>query len=118
MATRPGGVTTACTDANHRALRDRAAYRALQFTPSGSQASIIFEVFHDAGGGLGGFHAGTDGRAPGPGFARPPRGTYASFTDPDGDAWLLREITERFPGVRAAGPGVRPGTQRARRMQC
>ena len=66
MATRPGGVRTACTGANHRALRDRAVYRVLQFTSSGSQASIIFEVFHYAGGGLGGSHAGTDGRAPGP----------------------------------------------------
>jgi hypothetical protein len=98
MATRPGGVTTACTDANHRALRDRAAYRALQFTPSGSQASIIFEVFHDAGGGLGGSHAGTDGRAPGPDPQNCSYATYASFSDPDGDGWLLQEPTERPPG--------------------
>jgi catechol 2,3-dioxygenase-like lactoylglutathione lyase family enzyme len=59
----------------------------------------VSEVFHDAGGGLGGgFQAGTEGRAPG----RDPQGrsyaSYASFSDPDGNGWLLQEITERLPG--------------------
>ena len=87
MATRPGGVTTACTGATI-ALRDRAVYRVLRFTPSGSQASILFAVFHDAGGGLGGVHAGTGGH-PGPGFPRPLLRHVWSFSDPDGDGWLL-----------------------------
>jgi hypothetical protein len=44
-------------------------------------------VFHLAGG-----------RVPG----RDPQGrtyqTYASFKDPDGNEWLLQEITTRLPG--------------------
>ena len=56
-------------------------------------------VFHDAGGGLGGgFHAGTAGRAPGPDPEGRSYGSYASFSDPDGNGWMLQEITERLPG--------------------
>jgi catechol 2,3-dioxygenase-like lactoylglutathione lyase family enzyme len=111
-------------------------YRVLQFTPPGSQTSIIFgkgvtsaqpgsidrmllavydieaardklvsqgievsEVFHDASGGLGGgFHTGSDGRAAGPDPQRRSYGSYASFSDPDGNVWLLQEIWERLPG--------------------
>jgi catechol 2,3-dioxygenase-like lactoylglutathione lyase family enzyme len=59
----------------------------------------VSEVFHDAGGGLGGgFHAGIGGRAPGPDPARRSYGSYASFNDPDGNVWLLQEIKERLPG--------------------
>ena len=57
------------------------------------------KVFHDAGGGLGGgFLAGTEARAPGPDPQRRSYATYASFSDPDGNVWLLQEITERLPG--------------------
>jgi hypothetical protein len=56
-------------------------------------------VFHDAGGGLGGgFHAGTEGREAGPDPQRRSYGSYASFSDPDGNVWLLQEIKERLPG--------------------
>ena len=121
-------------------------FRVLQFTPPGSEASIIFgtgvtaaapgsidrlllavedidaareqllargaevsEVFHDAGGGLGGgFHAGTEGRAAGPDPEGRSYGSYASFSDPDGNGWLLQEIGTRLPGrvtgARYAGP--------------
>jgi len=59
----------------------------------------VSEVFHDAQGSPGGgFHPATDGRA----FGRDPEGrsyaSYASFEDPDGNRWLLQEITERLPG--------------------
>ncbi len=56
----------------------------------------ISEVFHEAKGGIP--RAKTDGRTPG--FA-PGRATYfsfATFNDPDGNGWILQEITERFPG--------------------
>lgn len=60
---------------------------------------VEVSVFHDAAGGLGGgFYAGTDGRAPGPDPQRRSYASYASFKDPDGNAWLLQEITERLPG--------------------
>jgi catechol 2,3-dioxygenase-like lactoylglutathione lyase family enzyme len=44
------------------------------------------------------FHLGPDGFASGP---DPERGSYrslASFSDPDGNSWLLQEITTRLPG--------------------
>jgi catechol 2,3-dioxygenase-like lactoylglutathione lyase family enzyme len=59
----------------------------------------VSAVFHDAGGGLaGGFYARTEARAPGPDPQRRSYASYASFSDPDGNAWLLQEITERLPG--------------------
>ena len=107
-------------------------WRAVQFTPPGSQCSIQFgkgltsaapgsvkglylvvsdiqaaraelmgsgadvsEVFH-LEGGLD--VSGTKGRAAGP----DPQGrsyfSYASFSDPDGNGWLLQEIKTRLPG--------------------
>jgi catechol 2,3-dioxygenase-like lactoylglutathione lyase family enzyme len=59
----------------------------------------VSEVFHDAGGGLGGgFHAGTTGRAAGRDPDGRSYGSYASFSDPDGNGWLLQEVTTRLPG--------------------
>jgi catechol 2,3-dioxygenase-like lactoylglutathione lyase family enzyme len=55
----------------------------------------VSEVFH---GPAAGFHAGTEGRAQG----RDPQGSsynsFASFSDPDGNVWLLQEIKQRLPG--------------------
>jgi catechol 2,3-dioxygenase-like lactoylglutathione lyase family enzyme len=60
---------------------------------------VEVEVFHDAGGGLGaGFYARAEARAPGADPQRRSYATYASFSDPDGNRWLLQEITERLPG--------------------
>ncbi len=60
---------------------------------------VEVSVFHDAGGGLGGgFDARTEARAPGPDPQRRSYATYASFSDPDGNVWLLQEIKERLPG--------------------
>jgi catechol 2,3-dioxygenase-like lactoylglutathione lyase family enzyme len=110
-----------------------AEYRVVQFTPPGSQASIIFgvgitnaapgsyeglqlvvsdilavrdeltaagvdvsEVFHDETGIF--HHAGTAGRVAGPAENRGSYGSWASFSDPDGNGWILQEITERAPG--------------------
>lgn len=54
------------------------------------------EVFHDAGGVF--HHAGTAEQVPGPDPAHQSYGSYASFDDPDGNAWVLQEITSRLPG--------------------
>jgi len=55
----------------------------------------VSEVFHFAGG----LHVdGTEGRVPGP---HPEGGSYrsfASFSDPDGNSWMLQEIKTRLPG--------------------
>src|SRR5438045_490929 len=58
-----------------------------------SRGVEVSEVFHDAGGGLGGgFHTGTEGRATGADPQRRSYGSYASFSDPDGNVWLLQEL--------------------------
>jgi catechol 2,3-dioxygenase-like lactoylglutathione lyase family enzyme len=41
---------------------------------------------------------GPGGHLPGPDPDRGTYRTYASFSDPDGNGWLLQEITERLPG--------------------
>jgi catechol 2,3-dioxygenase-like lactoylglutathione lyase family enzyme len=53
----------------------------------------VSEVFHGAG-----FSAGTEGRVPGPDPEGKSYGSFASFSDPDGNGFLLQQITERLPG--------------------
>ena len=54
------------------------------------------EVFHDTGGIF--HHAGTDERIAGPDPQRHSYGSFLSFGDPDGNGWILQEITTRLPG--------------------
>lgn len=57
---------------------------------------VEVEVFHDAGGV---FHqAGRTGRLSGPDPERRSYSSFASFSDPDGNVWLLQEVTARLPG--------------------
>jgi hypothetical protein len=44
------------------------------------------------------FHREDQGQVSGPDPERASYGSYASFNDPDGNSWLLQEITERLPG--------------------
>jgi catechol 2,3-dioxygenase-like lactoylglutathione lyase family enzyme len=105
-------------------------FRVLQFTPPGSEASILFgtgvtpagaapvgklllavddvevaraeliergvdvsEVFHGAA-----YRADGQGREPGLDPERKSYASFASFRDPDGNEFLLQEITQRLPG--------------------
>ena len=52
-----------------------------------SRGVEVSEVFHLAGG-----------RVPGPDPQGRSYQTYASFSDPDGNGWLLQEIKTRLPG--------------------
>jgi catechol 2,3-dioxygenase-like lactoylglutathione lyase family enzyme len=61
----------------------------------------VSEVFHDAGGVF--HHAGTEARVAGPAPERGSYGSFASFEDPDGNGWVLQEVTARLPG-RVEGP--------------
>jgi catechol 2,3-dioxygenase-like lactoylglutathione lyase family enzyme len=61
-----------------------------------SRGVDISEIFHDVGGVF--HHAGTEGRVPGPDPQRQSYGSWASFSDPDGNGWMLQEITTRLPG--------------------
>ena len=44
------------------------------------------------------FHLGQGGFVPGPDPERRSYLTYASFSDPDGNGWLLQEVANRPPG--------------------
>jgi catechol 2,3-dioxygenase-like lactoylglutathione lyase family enzyme len=64
-----------------------------------SRGVEVSEPFHDAGGGpAGGLIADTEARAAGPDPERRSYASYAWFRDPDGNRWLLQEVTERAPG--------------------
>jgi predicted enzyme related to lactoylglutathione lyase len=58
----------------------------------------VSEVFHPAfpGGQFRG--AATGGRDVGPATDRASYGSFATFSDPDGNTWLLQEVTTRLPG--------------------
>jgi catechol 2,3-dioxygenase-like lactoylglutathione lyase family enzyme len=102
------------------------AFRAVQFTPPGSPCSIhfgkgvtpaapgaargLFLVVSDIeaaradliarGAAVGELFHRVPGEAPGKGLD-PMRRSYASFatfSDPDGNEWLLQEVTARLPG--------------------
>jgi catechol 2,3-dioxygenase-like lactoylglutathione lyase family enzyme len=64
-----------------------------------SRGVEVSEVFHDASGSLGGgFIAAPEARALGHDPERRSYASYASFSDPDGNRWLLQQLTERLPG--------------------
>jgi catechol 2,3-dioxygenase-like lactoylglutathione lyase family enzyme len=56
----------------------------------------VGEVFHDVSGVF--HHAGAEGRAPGPHPELDDYGSFASFSDPDGNGWLLQQVKVRAPG--------------------
>ncbi|WP_327001682.1 glyoxalase [Dactylosporangium sp. NBC_01737] len=61
-----------------------------------TRGADVSEVFHDAGGVF--HHAGTEARLPGPDPQRQSYGSFATFTDPDGNMFVLQEVTRRLPG--------------------
>jgi catechol 2,3-dioxygenase-like lactoylglutathione lyase family enzyme len=102
--------------------------RIVQFTPPGSAASVTFgqgltpaapgsalgtltvsdiEAAHDdlVSRGIDAldiFHGtpvAADARQPGPDPDRTSYGSFSSFNDPDGNTWLVQEVTTRRPGV-------------------
>jgi catechol 2,3-dioxygenase-like lactoylglutathione lyase family enzyme len=56
----------------------------------------VSETFHDATGIF--HHAGPNGRVNGPAPEHADYGSFVSFSDPDGNGWLLQEIKTRLPG--------------------
>ena len=55
----------------------------------------VSELFHEADPFV---HADPNHRIAGAHPERATYGTYASFSDPDGNGWLLQEISTRLPG--------------------
>jgi catechol 2,3-dioxygenase-like lactoylglutathione lyase family enzyme len=89
------GLTTAApgsVDSLQLVVDDIEAARA-QLVERGVEVS---EVFHDAGGVF--HHAGDQARVPGPAPDRRSYGSFAAFSDPDGNKWFLQEVTTRLPG--------------------
>jgi len=89
------GVTEAAPGSErgvHLVVADVVAARA-ELVAHGVEVS---EVFHDAGGVF--HHAGTLDRVAGPHPERQSYASFASFADPDGNVFVLQEITTRRPG--------------------
>jgi catechol 2,3-dioxygenase-like lactoylglutathione lyase family enzyme len=89
------GLTTAApgsTEGLHLVVTDIEATTA-ELAGLGVEIS---EVFHDAGGVF--HHAGTAERVSGPDPERRSYASFASFSDPDGNGWILQEILTRAPG--------------------
>ena len=61
-----------------------------------SRGAEVSEVFHGATGVF--HHAGTTARVAGPALDHKSKGSFVSFQDPDGNGWLVQEITTRLPG--------------------
>ena len=58
----------------------------------------VSEVFHPETPGAQFQPDGSRGRVSGPADERASYGSFATFTDPDGNSWLLQEVTTRLPG--------------------
>ena len=63
-----------------------------------ARGADISEVFHPAAPGAQFQPGGTSGRASGHAPDDASYGTFATFGDPDGNVWLLQEVTTRLPG--------------------
>jgi catechol 2,3-dioxygenase-like lactoylglutathione lyase family enzyme len=62
------------------------------------QGIDVSEVFHEEALGARFHPAGAADRLSGPAHDRQSYGSFASFSDPDGNGWLLQEVTARLPG--------------------
>jgi len=71
-----------------KAARDQLAERGAEVT----------EVFHNEVAGANFRPGGGNGRLNGLAPERGSYGSYATFSDPDGNTWLLQEVTQRLPG--------------------
>jgi catechol 2,3-dioxygenase-like lactoylglutathione lyase family enzyme len=58
----------------------------------------VSEVFHAETPGAQFQPEGTNGRAGGPAADHASYSSFATFRDPDGNGWLLQEVTTRLPG--------------------
>ena len=63
-----------------------------------SRGVKISEVFHAGTPGAQFQSDGTNGRVGGPAPDQASYSSFATFSDPDGNGWLLQEVTTRIPG--------------------
>ena len=62
------------------------------------RGAAVSEVFHEARLGARFLADGDPEREPGAERGRQTYGSFASFDDPDGNGWIVQEITTRLPG--------------------
>jgi catechol 2,3-dioxygenase-like lactoylglutathione lyase family enzyme len=74
-----------------QAARDELIHRGIN----------VSEPFHDAGGIF--HHVGVKGQVSGANLQRKSYASFASFSDPDGNGWVLQEVTARLTGHIEAG---------------
>jgi catechol 2,3-dioxygenase-like lactoylglutathione lyase family enzyme len=112
-------------DVDHRAGED---FRVVQLTPPGSACSITLMRNPEAAGNLSGmhlvvadadeaarmlreqgvdfagpFHFGASGQQDGPHPERAEYATFLSFSDPDGNQWMVQEVPSRAAGQAPGG---------------
>ena len=75
-------------------VQDIAAARA----DLAGRGVAVSEVFHSVAPGAQFGPDGNSGRASGLASERASYGSFATFGDPDGNGWLLQEVTVRLPG--------------------
>ena len=63
-----------------------------------SRGAKVSEVFHSGAPGAQLDPEGTSGRVSGPDPDDKSYSSFATFEDPDGNGWLLQEVTHRLPG--------------------
>ncbi|WP_350276325.1 VOC family protein [Kribbella sp. HUAS MG21] len=63
-----------------------------------AQGAKVSEVFHPSAPGAQFVPGAADGRVAGTADERSSYGSFATFSDPDGNTWLLQEVTTRLPG--------------------
>ena len=91
------GLTTAApgtADALHLIVSDIEAARA----ELAGRGVAVSPVFHCETGFACRFGDDASGRVPGPAPERRTYASFATFADPDGNSWILQEITTRLPG--------------------
>jgi len=107
-------------DADHRA----GDFRVVQLTPPGSACAITLMGNTEAAGSVRGlhlvvsdieaaraelvgrgmdageiFHFESGGQVPGPDPQRSNYGSFLSFSDPDGNSWMVQEVRRSAPGA-------------------
>jgi catechol 2,3-dioxygenase-like lactoylglutathione lyase family enzyme len=70
------------------------------------RGAAISEVFHSEAPGAQFGPGDAAGRVSGPAPNRASYSTFATFDDPDGNTWLLQEVTTRLPGRVDAAAGT------------
>jgi predicted enzyme related to lactoylglutathione lyase len=63
-----------------------------------ARGASVSDVFHAGTPGAQFQPNGTSGRVPGPAADHASYGSFATFSDPEGNTWLLQEIKTRLPG--------------------